>query len=90
MAGSCFPCWPKRKPTADPQEKVGKSIVQQGLGQLGPPTTGDYAADAITSLLAILEAVSSEIPFPGVATAVKAASALLQACGVRISSHLDR
>jgi len=43
--------------------------------------------DAISSILAVLEAVSSEIPFPGVATAVKAASALMQACGVRICSQ---
>jgi hypothetical protein len=98
MLGGCLPCWPKRKqsrprkPTPDREKNQVVSASDQQLvpqrqnedNELGPPTKQEYATAAVESIFVVLEAVSSEIPFPGVATAVKAASALLKACGVWI------
>ncbi|KDR74748.1 hypothetical protein GALMADRAFT_157340 [Galerina marginata CBS 339.88] len=47
---------------------------------IAKPTSVEYAFDAATGFLDVLEAVAEQIPLPGVATAVKIAKNIMQAC----------
>ncbi|KAF8063534.1 hypothetical protein FPV67DRAFT_251307 [Lyophyllum atratum] len=61
-----------------PSARNGKSIPV--VEDLGKPTASEYAGETAKEFLKILEAVAQEIPVPGIASAVKIATNLIQAC----------
>ena len=51
-------------------------------GTLAKPTLAEYADEGAKGFLDVLESVADLIPVPGVATAVKVANKIIQACDV--------
>lgn len=60
----------------------GKVRFAQADNDLSKPTPGEYAAYTAKEFLQALEAVADNIPVPGLNTAVKLATKLIEVCDV--------
>ncbi|KAG5653954.1 hypothetical protein H0H81_009070 [Sphagnurus paluster] len=73
-------CRGLEKVEIDGQALRKESQLEAAGIQLGTPSKGEYVVQATREFLQVLETVADGIPIPGVGTAVKTATKLIQAC----------